>query len=73
MPKTGTSGASTTALDVDGRTAVAQGDESSHVLDIVWPSQSSIMKQRVGGADGDIMPNSCGNCHAAARFSGDNL
>jgi hypothetical protein len=73
MPKTGVSGGSTTALDADGRTAVAEGDESSHVFDIVWPSQSSIMKKSVGGVDGDISPNSCGNCHAAARFSGDNL
>ena len=59
--------------DQNGMSAVAEGNVSSHVFDIVWPSQSSAMKNPnpAAGHDYDIMPNSCGKCHASARFSGD--
>jgi hypothetical protein len=73
MPKVAVSGGLTLALDGAGRTAIAEGDETSHVFDIIWPAQSAVMKKPVGGSDSDIMPNSCGKCHAAARLSGDNL
>jgi Carboxypeptidase regulatory-like domain len=61
-------------FDKDGKSAVAEGGTSSHVFDIVWPGQSSILKNPdpSKGHDYDIMPNSCGKCHAFARTSGDN-
>ena len=57
-------------LDSNGRSAIAEGNVPSHVFDIVWPAQSSVL---VPGAtrDHQVMPNSCGNCHEHARFSGD--
>ena len=60
-------------LDSKGLTAVAEGNVSSHVFDIVWPGQSSVLKNKnpANGHDYDIMPNSCGRCHAFARLSGD--
>ena len=61
-------------FDKNGRSAVAEGGTSSHVFDIVWPGQSAVLKNPdpSKGHDYDIMPNSCGNCHAFARTSGDN-
>jgi mono/diheme cytochrome c family protein len=61
-------------FDKDGKSAVAEGGTSSHGFDIVWPGQSSILKNPdpSKGHDYDIMPNSCGKCHAFARTSGDN-
>ncbi|HQK52466.1 MAG TPA: cytochrome c3 family protein [Myxococcota bacterium] len=61
------------ALDADGQSAVAEGNVPSHVFDIVWPAQSAVLKNPnpATAHDYDIMPNSCGKCHAAARFSGD--
>jgi len=62
-------------LDFDkaGLSAVAEGNVPSHVFDIVWPGQSSILKNPDPsiGKDYDIMPNSCGKCHDFARISGD--
>jgi hypothetical protein len=60
-------------FDKNGKSAVAEGGTSSHVFDIVWPGQSSILKNPdpSKGHDYDIMPNSCGKCHAFARTSGD--
>ncbi|MFC2105423.1 carboxypeptidase regulatory-like domain-containing protein [Candidatus Bipolaricaulota bacterium] len=58
------------ALDADGKSAVAEGDVGSHVFDIVWPGQSSVLVP-FATKDADIMPNSCSNCHDSARFSGD--
>lgn len=71
MPKTGKSGGWTTGLDGNGASALVGGDEGSHAFDIVWPWQSMVLKKSIGGADTDIMPNSCGGCHPASRLSGD--
>ena len=61
------------AFDKNGKSAVAEGNVASHVFDIVWPAQSSILKNPdpSKGHDYDIMPNSCSKCHAFARTSGD--
>jgi len=61
------------AFDENGKSAVAEGNVSSHVFDIVWPTQSSILvnPDPTKGHDYDVMPNSCSKCHAFARFSGD--
>lgn len=60
------------ALDGQGLSAIAEGNVGSHVFDIVWPGQSSVLlKDPAKGHDYDIMPNSCGACHAFARMSGD--
>lgn len=71
MPKTGKSGGYTTGLDGNGDSALVEGDEGSHAFDIIWPWQSAALKKSSGGADTDIMPNSCGKCHEGARLSGD--
>ncbi len=70
MPKTGKSGGYTTGLDANGASALVEGDEGSHKFDVIWPAQSAALKKLTGGADTDIMPNSCGKCHAGARLSG---
>jgi hypothetical protein len=59
-------------FDKNGKSAVAEGLVPSHVFDIVWPAQSSILKNPdpSKGHDYDIMPNSCSKCHAFARTSG---
>jgi Carboxypeptidase regulatory-like domain len=61
------------ALDKSGKNAVAEGNAGNHVFDIVWPGQSSILKNPdpSKGHDYDIMPNSCSKCHDFARLSGD--
>ncbi len=61
------------ALDSNGLSAVAQGNLGSHVFDIVWPGQSSVLRNPdpAAGNDYDIMPNSCSACHDFARISGD--
>ena len=61
------------ALDKEGKSAVAEGNSGNHVFDIVWPGQSSILKNpdQSKAHDYDIMPNSCSKCHAFARMSGD--
>lgn len=56
--------------DSNGLSAVAEGNVPSHVFDIVWPGQSSVLKP-MATHDYEIMPNSCSNCHAFARISGD--
>ena len=60
-------------FDRNGKSAVAEGNVASHVFDIVWPGQSSVLRNPdpSKGADFDIMPNSCSKCHAFARTSGD--
>lgn len=60
-------------FDKEGRSAVAEGNLASHVFDIVWPAQSSVLRNPdpSKGKDFDIMPNSCSKCHAFARTSGD--
>jgi hypothetical protein len=60
-------------LDGNGRSAMAEDNVASHVFDIVWPSQSAVLKNPdpSKGHDYDIMPNSCSECHASARISGD--
>ena len=59
-------------MDSKGLSAVAEGNVGSHVFDIVWPAQSAVLKgDPATGHDYDIMPNSCGSCHAFARLSGD--
>ncbi|PIV21858.1 MAG: hypothetical protein COS40_06700 [Deltaproteobacteria bacterium CG03_land_8_20_14_0_80_45_14] len=62
------------AFDKNGKSAIAEGNEASHVFDIVWPGQSAILKNPdpSKGHDYDIMPNSCSKCHVFARISGDN-
>lgn len=57
-------------LDSTGRSAVAEGNVPSHVFDVVWPAQSAVLAP-LATRDHEIMPNSCGNCHASARISGD--
>ncbi len=61
------------APDQNGLSAVAEGNVASHVFDIVWPAQSSVLKNPDPAAarDYDIMPNSCSKCHDFARISGD--
>ena len=61
------------ALDSFSLSAVAEGNMSSHVFDIVWPGQSAVLRREdpSTGNDYDIMPNSCGKCHSFARISGD--
>ncbi len=71
MPKTAKSGGWTMGVDAQGKTALVEGDQSSHVFDIIWPYESSFLKKPSGGADTDIMPNSCGACHEGSRVSGD--
>ncbi len=70
MPKTGKSGGYTTGLDANGASALVEGDQGSHKFDVIWPAQSAALKKLTGGADTDIMPNSCGKCHVGARLSG---
>ncbi len=70
MPKTARSGGYTTGLDAAGASALVAGDQGSHVFDVVWPAQSAALRRPAGGADTDIMPNSCGGCHLGARLSG---
>jgi len=62
------------ALDANGNSAVAEGNIASHVFDVVMPYESLMLRNPdpSQGHDYDIMPNSCSNCHAFARFSGDN-
>jgi hypothetical protein len=77
MPKTGkkndTSDLSQWHLgyDANGDSALVEGNAASHVFDIVWPWQSSVLKRATGGTDLNIMPNSCGKCHVGSRLSGD--
>lgn len=59
------------APDSSGKSAVAEGNVPSHVFDIIWPGQSTVLKKAAGGKDYDIMPNSCSKCHVFARISGD--
>jgi len=61
------------ALDSFSLSAVAEGNISSHVFDIVWPGQSAVLRSAdpSAGHDYDVMPNSCSKCHAFARISGD--
>ncbi|MBU8869385.1 MAG: carboxypeptidase-like regulatory domain-containing protein [Gemmatimonadales bacterium] len=61
------------ARDSKGMIAVAEGNVGNHIMDIVWPGQSSVLKKSdpAQGNDYDIMPNSCSRCHAFARMSGD--
>jgi hypothetical protein len=60
-------------FDKNRKSAVAEGNVSSHVFDIVWPGQSAILKNPdpSKGHDYDIMSNSCSKCHDFARTSGD--
>ncbi|MCB0112564.1 MAG: carboxypeptidase regulatory-like domain-containing protein [Caldilineaceae bacterium] len=61
------------APDSNGLSAVAEGNVASHVFDIVWPAQSSVLRNAdpSAGHDYDIMPNSCSACHDFSRISGD--
>ena len=61
------------ARDSKGLIAVAEGNVGNHIMDIVWPAQSSVLKKddMSKANDYDIMPNSCSKCHAFARMSGD--
>lgn len=61
------------ARDSKGQIAVAEGNVGNHIFDIVWPGQSSVLKNpdMSKAHDYDIMPNSCSKCHASARMSGD--
>ena len=61
------------ARDSQGKIAVAEGNVGNHMMDIVWPGQSSVLKKddMSKAHDYDIMPNSCSRCHAFARMSGD--
>ena len=70
MPKTAKSGGYTTGVDASGASALVEGDQGSHVFDIIWPAQSAVLKSSTS-SDNDIMPNSCGSCHPGARLSGD--
>lgn len=56
--------------DKDGLSAMAEGNVPSHMFDIVWPGQSAVLAA-FATKDHQIMPNSCSNCHAFARISGD--
>ncbi|MBI2890274.1 MAG: carboxypeptidase regulatory-like domain-containing protein [Nitrospirae bacterium] len=71
MPKTGKSGGYTTGKDAAGNSALVSGDQGSHVFDVIKFETSSALKKASGGADTDIMPNSCGGCHANFLISGD--
>ncbi|MBI5528751.1 MAG: carboxypeptidase regulatory-like domain-containing protein [Deltaproteobacteria bacterium] len=71
MPNTGKSGGYSTGVDQFGKTALVEGDEASHRFDIIAPQVSKALVKTTGGADTDVMPNSCGKCHARYRYSGD--
>jgi len=71
MPKVAKSGGWATGPDAVGASALVEGDQGSHVFDVIWPADSAVLKKATGGTDSDIMPNSCGSCHEAARLSGD--
>jgi hypothetical protein len=58
-------------LDANGNSAMLEGNSANHIFDVVWPWQSAVLKKATGGKDLDIMPNSCGKCHAGSRLSGD--
>jgi hypothetical protein len=70
MPRTAKSGGWTTGLDGNGDSALAAGDQGSHIFQVVWPWQSAALKTSAS-SDTDIMPNSCGGCHPGSRISGD--
>ncbi|MBI3074188.1 MAG: carboxypeptidase regulatory-like domain-containing protein [Deltaproteobacteria bacterium] len=70
MPRTAKSGGYTTGVDEFGKTALIEGDQGSHVFDVIRPQMSRIMTDG-GVSDTAVMPNSCGPCHARYRFSGD--
>lgn len=57
-------------LDAEGNSALIGGDQRSHTFQVVWPWQSAALKTATS-SDTDIMPNSCGECHAGSRLSGD--
>lgn len=71
MPQTGKSGGYTTGLDATGHSALIEGDQSSHRFDIIAPQISQAMVSSAGGVDTNVMPNSCGKCHARYRYSAD--
>ncbi len=45
MPKLAKSGGYTTGVDYLGNEALVEGDQASHVFDIVWPSQSAALSR----------------------------
>lgn len=69
MPKVAKSGGWTTGLDFNGESAMVEGDQTSHVFDIVWPAASAALVPSANGVDTNIMPNSCGQCHESSRIS----
>jgi hypothetical protein len=87
MPKVAKSGGYVTGPDFLGREALVEGDQGSHVFDIIWPNQSTA--RSVGGPTAasapygttvvngvtlnkfGYMPNSCSKCHAGARRASD--
>jgi len=71
MPQSGKSGGYTTGPDEFGGTALVEGDQSSHAFDIITPQVSKDMVSSAGGTDTNVMPNSCGKCHARYRYSAD--
>ncbi|MBI5482711.1 MAG: carboxypeptidase regulatory-like domain-containing protein, partial [Deltaproteobacteria bacterium] len=71
MPNTGKSGGWTTGKDEFGGSALLEGDEASHRFDLITPQTSRAMVAGAAGKDTNVMPNSCGKCHARYRYSAD--
>jgi hypothetical protein len=87
MPKVAKSGGWTTGPDAAGNEAIVEGDQASHVFDVIMPNQSlarsvggptaasaSYGTSVIGGATYykfGYMPNSCSKCHAASRRASD--
>jgi hypothetical protein len=87
MPKVAKSGGYTTGKDWDGNEAIVEGDQASHVFDVIWPYESVARSE--GGPTAasayygtsvingstyykfGYMPNSCGKCHVGSRRASD--
>ncbi|NOY92887.1 MAG: hypothetical protein GXP55_17010 [Deltaproteobacteria bacterium] len=70
MVRTAKSGGWTMGLDQFGNSALVGGDQPGHNFDIVSPQVSEEMAM-TATSDTDVMPNSCGGCHARYRYSAD--
>ena len=68
MAPTAKSGGWTMGPDQFGDSALVHGDQPGHRFDIISPQISEQMAQDAE-SDTDVMPNSCGRCHARYRYS----
>ncbi len=70
MPMTSNTGTFYSASDASGRQANQIGDVASHTFEVAWPdvSLATYAAAQADGAWDEVMPNSCGQCHAKYRF-----